>query len=114
MVNTTTPLNQIQKIPYIQKIGTITDVVTPVYTVPAGKKALVAIATGILVAYGAGATAGIKFAGVTLINFVFGTDVAGAKQDIQFITLNAGDQIIGAGTVNPTINYNMSIQETPA
>lgn len=109
MVSETRPLNQVQKIPQTGNQGTAVDA-TPIYTVPAGRKAIVTV-TYQLIALGSSANVQVLVGGVSIQNLVVG-DVQ--KSYTQTFALQAGKDIHFHGNVadNATINWFTSIQET--
>lgn len=111
MVGKTTALNTVQKVPTTGNQGTATDA-TPIYTVPAGRKAVV-IFTWQLIALGASANVQVLVGGVSIQNLVVG-DVQ--KTYTQTVTLQAGKDIHFHGNVadNATVNWFTAIQETDA
>lgn len=119
MVSKTTPLNAIQKIPYISVKGTAVNFgTTPeiVYTCPTGKKALIITATTMFVAFGTG-TRGQSNYGSVRGRSVNVADANPVSEPIALnLVLNAGETISFSGDAagnNETANYNFSVQETP-
>lgn len=120
MVSQTRPLNSVQKIPYKSVNGTATTFgTTPqvIYTVPAGKKAYIIQATTQFVAFGTGTKGRSNYGAIPgreasaadanpVVDIAGINTVLTATQTITFSGNAAGN--------NETVNYNFTIQETPA
>ena len=116
MVGSTIPLNQLQGTGLtITKEGRVTNANTGLYTVPAGKKALVVSITGVIDALGGDASAavaikrGANFRPVGVMAVVDAVSIFNGQMLLQAgdIITNVGD----SGATNTTIDMTATIQE---
>jgi hypothetical protein len=110
------PLGVIQKISTITVSQTSIDA-TPIYTCPAGKKAVVTY-TIQLIAYGANSVVNIEQSGTSIDQWSNGDpnfNSAPYRVRKGSVQLNAGDTLYFHGNVadNATMNYTISTLELP-
>jgi len=108
-----TALNTVQKLPTFAVVGSATTQDFAMYTVPAGKKAILN-AVLMLDTYGSSSQVNIKVGGTSIMRFISGVDLTNQNKNLNGVSLSAG-QIFEKddnGSGNSNVRFDLTVQES--